>query len=159
MRALVLLLVVACGGEDGTDPLVPDDSSKPECAPCGEQLRRETDPCGAQLDACTDDPTNTLEENVACFDQDGRCYSDALLAASSCHRQCGDEPQANVESCTAVCFTQRADCAERALRRADACLDTGEVDLCNGLFQTEIDGCDQDAVACADACKRTYRGG
>src|SRR5688572_19850012 len=79
MRPFALLLLVACGEASGTDPLVPDDSTRPECAPCGDALRRETDPCGAQLDDCTNDRTNTLEENVACFDQDGRCYSDALL--------------------------------------------------------------------------------
>jgi hypothetical protein len=160
VRALwVVLAFAACGDEGGTDPLIPDDGGTPECAPCADALRRETDPCGAQLDDCTNDPTNTLEENVACFQQDGNCYSNALLRASSCHQQCGDASQANVESCTATCFTARADCAEQALRASDRCLDVNDFNTCNARFQADIDACDADAVACADTCKQRFRGG
>jgi hypothetical protein len=110
------------------------------------------------LDACIADPMMTLEEQVACFQDDARCYTSALGRSSSCHRACGDEEQANVESCTSDCFADRGDCAEAAIRRADACLDGGDVALCNALFDSDIDACDQTAVSCADTCKRVHRG-
>ena len=157
-RYLPCLLALACG-EGGVNTLDGGTNSKPGCEPCAEGLRRETDPCGPMLDACINNPMMTLEEQIACFQADGRCYSGALTRSSSCHRECGDEEQANVESCTAVCFTDRANCAEQALRRADSCLDNGVPELCEGLFQSDIDRCDQNAVDCAETCKRVHRGG
>jgi len=155
----LLLLLISCG-EGSTNPLPPDGgSSKPECQPCADALQRETDPCATMLDACINNPMMTLEEQVACFQTDARCYTTALGRSSSCHRQCGDEAQANVESCTADCFTDRGNCAERAIRDADRCLDSGDVALCRALFENDIDGCDQTAVSCADTCKRVHRDG
>ena len=159
MRFLLCLLVLSCGDGD-TGPLDPDGGSNlPECQPCADALRRDTDPCGPALDACINNPMMTVEEQVACFQMDARCYITALEKSSSCHRQCGDEPQANVESCTAVCFGDRGNCAEQAIRRADSCLDSGDVALCQALFDNDIDRCDQTAVSCADTCKRVHRDG
>jgi hypothetical protein len=64
-----------------------------------------------------------------------------------------------VESCTSGCFADRGNCAEQAIRSADRCLDSGDVALCEALFENDIDGCDQTAVGCADTCKRVHRGG
>ena len=164
MRLALAFLITACG-DAGTTPNNPTDGgSKPGCEPCATQLVNETNPCGPMLDQCTNSPMNTLEQNIACFQQDGRCYSDALGRSSSCHRQCGDEEQANVESCTAVCFTTRAGCAEQTLRRYDACLDICAGDplgceLCDQRSFQDFDACDADAVDCSETCKRTHRGG
>ncbi len=166
MRSWLLAAVLAasCGGEAGTNPLDLDGGvDTPECMPCADRLRSDTAPCGATLDHCTNDPTLSVEQQIACFQADGRCYSSALLVASACHHACGDEPQSKIESCAAACFTDRAACAERALRRADACFDScgdpNQCALCDQLGQSDFDACDATLVDCANACMQTYRGG
>lgn len=158
MRRYVLLLLAAgCGSGDGDGGLLdPGKSENPDCAPCDEALKRETDPCGAQLDACTN-MVQDLEQNIACFRQDGNCYASALDRAADCHQRCDDPGQARVESCTSGCFLDRADCAEAALRRADACFescaDPTSCSLCDFQGQQDFDRCDATAVSCADDCK------
>lgn len=158
-RLIFLGFLAACGSSDGDGGGLLDtgSSSKPECAPCDEALKRETAPCGARLDACTN-MVQDLDANIACFQEDGLCYADALDRASDCHISCGDPEQADVEACTSACFLERADCAERALVKADACFETcadpTACSLCDFQGQQDFDDCDAAAVACADTCKR-----
>jgi hypothetical protein len=167
---LTLLLALACGdeavssidgGPGGTNDAGSGTINSPECNACASTLSSETNQCGATLDSCTNVVQET-EAHVTCFRTEGQCMSGALLKAGSCHRDCGDEEQARVEECAAVCFTDRAGCAESAIRKADQCLDVcsgADCDLCKASGVLDFDRCNATATTCADTCVRTHRGG
>ncbi len=171
MRIVVALLTIfswSCDGSQeplnpGTPPPTDNPMPMPGCEPCATALSAEADLCGPMLSGCIDPPNETLEQDIACFQADGRCYQVALDRSSACHRGCGDEEQANVETCAGVCFTDRADCAESALRFVDTCLDfartQADADACTNMGVQSFERCDQTIVNCTEMCKRVHRDG
>lgn len=158
-----LAFASACGGEtSSTNKGGGSGTPSTSCAPCMQALVTVTNGCAATVDACTNNRMNDTATQIACFQDDARCYQAALTDSAACQKRCGDDEQANVETCTGVCYRGRGDCAQRALLETDACLDRcsgANCATCSINGRAAFSRCDADLSACAENCKRVHRSG
>ena len=155
-------IIVGCaaGGEELTQDMTPDfDPNSPQCMACADTLEAESAACAVDGDACTRDMD--VEVVKQCFRDEGACQEAALDRAAICHQACGDDPQANVETCAGDCFVTRAECyeviVEVLVQCYDICTDVVTCAVCDASFGSGAETCDDQLQDCADTCVRTHR--